>query len=375
MVKPTRSPLLGYNHNIKYKGRIYHVQTEDSGPSNPHLFTHLYYEGTILATKRQEYDGAAPDDNVKALMQAQHKAIMKDLKRGDLDGKLGMFFGSRGEPVDPGEETFETGPGSFASSTPTAPDAPLPEVVAFDLDTPPPSLGDTPLPEPVAAVALPTAGPGIYAMKRATIERAPLGEHYQGRPAGPRTGRSTSEALLPLVIFDPPGTATPAPQRRINTPPPVSMGTPTRARPPAAVLTPPPQPRSTAQTPPPVPVLGQTPPPVPAQARRPSPPPGNTPVPVVVQRTVGVGSPSTPSSQAARPRRPQQNVPYVVKEGTHAMGDGQIAPPRPLVPPQGVSPRTSASTPASPVSEPISDKSLDEVILAYLSQGDGSGKE
>src|ERR1051326_2938636 len=47
MAKPHRSPLLGYNHNVKYRGRIFHVQTEDSGPANPRLFTHLYYEGTI----------------------------------------------------------------------------------------------------------------------------------------------------------------------------------------------------------------------------------------------------------------------------------------------------------------------------------------
>ena len=36
-----RSPILGYNHNVRYRGLIFHVQTEDSGLMNPHLFTHL----------------------------------------------------------------------------------------------------------------------------------------------------------------------------------------------------------------------------------------------------------------------------------------------------------------------------------------------
>lgn len=27
--------LLGYNHNITYKGEVFHVQTEDSGVKNP----------------------------------------------------------------------------------------------------------------------------------------------------------------------------------------------------------------------------------------------------------------------------------------------------------------------------------------------------
>jgi hypothetical protein len=372
MVKPTRSPLLGYNHNVKYKGRIYHVQTEDSGPTNPHLFTHLYYEGTILATKRQEYDGEAPEEIVKGLMQGQHKAILRDLKRGDLDGKLGMFFGSHGEAVDiEGGDGFETPPSSFASATPTAPDAPLPEVVAFDLDTMPQGMPETPPPEPIAPLTLPTGGPGIYAMKRPTVERATLGEHHHSsptRPASRPTRPSNSEQLLPLVIFDPPGGKTPGPRRTGNTPPPVSTGALVpRTRPPAAVVNQPP-PRSAAHTPPPVPTLNNTPPPVPVQARKPALTTSMT-TPVVVQRTVGVGSPSPQGAPAsARPRRPVPPIPYVVKEGSHTMSEGEIAPQRPLVPPPSGAPR--GATPSTPIQDPISDKSLDEVILAYLSQGD-----
>src|SRR5262245_15314083 len=29
MAKPLRSPVLGYNHNVRYHGRVFHVQTED----------------------------------------------------------------------------------------------------------------------------------------------------------------------------------------------------------------------------------------------------------------------------------------------------------------------------------------------------------
>src|SRR5256885_12385016 len=100
MAKPPRSPLLGYNHNVKYKGRIYHVQTEDSGPANPRLFTHLYYEGTILASKRHEYDGTAAEDIVRGLMQGQHKSILKDLKQATFDDKLAAFFARRGEAFE-----------------------------------------------------------------------------------------------------------------------------------------------------------------------------------------------------------------------------------------------------------------------------------
>jgi hypothetical protein len=47
-----RSPILGFNHNIRHRGVVFHVQTEDSGVDNPHLFTHLFHGGTILSTRK-----------------------------------------------------------------------------------------------------------------------------------------------------------------------------------------------------------------------------------------------------------------------------------------------------------------------------------
>ena len=45
--------LVGYNNNVTYKGKVYHVQTEDSGLNNPIIVTLLYIKGTILASKKQ----------------------------------------------------------------------------------------------------------------------------------------------------------------------------------------------------------------------------------------------------------------------------------------------------------------------------------
>jgi hypothetical protein len=93
----TRSPVLGYNHNVRYAGRLWHVQTEDSGVQNPHVFTHLFHEGTILATKRIDYDPASEVGAVQKIMQAQHKAMLRELKAGSFDDKIVKFFG---EPID-----------------------------------------------------------------------------------------------------------------------------------------------------------------------------------------------------------------------------------------------------------------------------------
>jgi hypothetical protein len=103
---PTRSPVLGYNHNIRHRGIVFHVQTEDSGVENPHIYTHIFQGGVILGSRKLDYDGEAAAETVKALMQAQHKAVLKDLKRGAFDEKIETYFGDQiddgvpsGEPV------------------------------------------------------------------------------------------------------------------------------------------------------------------------------------------------------------------------------------------------------------------------------------
>jgi len=78
--------LVGYNNNVTYKGKVYHVQTEDSGLNNPVIVTLLYYKGTILASKKTNYSHLLGEkdikDSVRELMKAQHKAILKELIAG-----------------------------------------------------------------------------------------------------------------------------------------------------------------------------------------------------------------------------------------------------------------------------------------------------
>jgi len=88
-----RSPILGYNHNVRYRGLVFHVQTEDSGVSSPHLFTHLFHHGVIVSTRKLQYDAGSAEESIKSLMQAQHKAVLKDLRRGQFDDKIDSYLG------------------------------------------------------------------------------------------------------------------------------------------------------------------------------------------------------------------------------------------------------------------------------------------
>lgn len=81
--------VLGFNHNIKYKGDVYHVQTEDSGVANPHIITLLYKGGVIIFSQKTSYADILKMDNleevVEELMKEQHKGMMRRLKQGDFD--------------------------------------------------------------------------------------------------------------------------------------------------------------------------------------------------------------------------------------------------------------------------------------------------
>jgi hypothetical protein len=328
MVKSPRNPLLGYNHNVKYGGHIFHVQTEDSGPGNPHVFTHLFFEGSILASKRGQYDPSTAEDEVRTLMQTQHKAILKELKQSSFNERISRFFAMRGETF-PAEdffgETAQTPAPAEALVTPPpdvrpAPIAPTVEVLDLDaLPIVPAERAVTPEPLPIHVTKPAIPGPGTYTFRRPVRERG---------PNEPET-----------------------------TPPPQSLP-------------------SMAPTPPPVTMHPNT--------------------PVILQRQVIVGGGATPPPLQRTPstmpvrRRPISTGPYVVKEGSHSvlMSTSQsrppetppstpaAPPPRPLVPAVDPANAPRTASPQTPVQDAapntfVTDQSLDDVILAYLSQGEG----
>lgn len=112
-----QSPLLGFNNNIKHKGRVFHIQTEDSGVKHPHVITHLFADGgRILKTTKTSYAehiGAADmQDTVRVLMQEQHKAMFIALR----DGQYDYLFDDRAPRPAPSQPGAEQGPASGRGS-------------------------------------------------------------------------------------------------------------------------------------------------------------------------------------------------------------------------------------------------------------------
>ncbi len=81
----------GLNSNIKRNEKIYHIQTEDSGPKYGHVISHLFLDGTILAsvkTKYNEHLELEPDKlekKVIAIMRRSHRKMVHQLTSGEFD--------------------------------------------------------------------------------------------------------------------------------------------------------------------------------------------------------------------------------------------------------------------------------------------------
>jgi ribosomal protein L12E/L44/L45/RPP1/RPP2 len=82
----------GFNTNIRYRGRTFHVQTEDSGKARPKVVTLLYEGGVILTAKKSSYEEHLESDDlesvVRELMEHQHRFMVQALKDGELDEVL-----------------------------------------------------------------------------------------------------------------------------------------------------------------------------------------------------------------------------------------------------------------------------------------------
>jgi hypothetical protein len=179
---PGPSPLVGYNTNVRHKGRLYHIQTEDSGVNHPHVITHLFADGgRIIASRKTGYSehlGAKDlQPLVKKLMQDQHKAIFIELRDCvyDEDG-ASLLQASLLEPI---------------VAAPPAP-APAPALPAVS------ALAET---TPRAAVAVPapkfvgTAPVGERPISRPMLDVDALDRAAEARLLGSTVGRARAEAV------------------------------------------------------------------------------------------------------------------------------------------------------------------------------------
>jgi len=82
--------ITGYNSDVRHGSRVYHVQTEDKGLTNPKIETLIYLGGEILDSYRGAYadlltQPPIQDQAIQARMDDQHKSVIRDIKNGKYD--------------------------------------------------------------------------------------------------------------------------------------------------------------------------------------------------------------------------------------------------------------------------------------------------
>ena len=90
------SMLIGFNNDVEFKGRMFHIQTEDHGLKDGHITTILFFNGQTLDSKKVDYrgdlEGVTDDDDkrkaVKKRMVALHREFYKKLFDGNYEEQV-----------------------------------------------------------------------------------------------------------------------------------------------------------------------------------------------------------------------------------------------------------------------------------------------
>lgn len=222
-----RPPFLGYNHNVRHKGRLFHVQTEDSGLSRPVLTTHVFVEGIILATLRGQYTADEPDTVVQKRMQEQHKTMLKRVRDGEFDQASETVASSaaaaepaapqgRGKPAEAVPESISAEPAPPAlrmASSQAAPGALAAGPATSRKPGPPPTRRDAP-----SASGTPIVhGPSLNERQTVEVARKHTGDTTQELAPVPKTADSSAlAARLGISSAVPQGMVPPPPIANIK---------------------------------------------------------------------------------------------------------------------------------------------------------------
>jgi hypothetical protein len=81
----------GFNTDVRVGEKIFHVQTEDRGPSHPVIDTAVYQNGRVVHRRSSNYleFAASADSSIEGVRQRveeQHRAVIQELRSGALCG-------------------------------------------------------------------------------------------------------------------------------------------------------------------------------------------------------------------------------------------------------------------------------------------------
>lgn len=93
----------GFNTDIRVDDRVFHVQTEDRGPSHPVIDTVVYQSGRILHRRSSSYEHFAASaefsaEGLRDRVEEQHRQVIDDLRDGALAEQIARALEGASSP-------------------------------------------------------------------------------------------------------------------------------------------------------------------------------------------------------------------------------------------------------------------------------------
>jgi len=111
--------ITGYNTDVRYREKVFHVQTEDKGLANPCIESVVYYGGQVLAARRASYADLVEEgkgtDAISGRMEHQHRMMIAAIKGGKLDGKMREVLGTGAVAIADETRAAANGQGAAAA--------------------------------------------------------------------------------------------------------------------------------------------------------------------------------------------------------------------------------------------------------------------
>jgi hypothetical protein len=85
----------GYNSDVRVGDHVFHVQTEDRGPSHPIIDTAIYLQGRVVHRHCTSYEHLTAsaefsDDALHKRVAEQHRQVMDELRAGALSTEIAL---------------------------------------------------------------------------------------------------------------------------------------------------------------------------------------------------------------------------------------------------------------------------------------------
>jgi hypothetical protein len=81
--------ITGFNTDIEFEGKIFHVQTEDRGLDHPVIESLVYVGGEILSSRKTPYDdliesGSFEESVLQQRLKTQHLTVIREIQTGSM---------------------------------------------------------------------------------------------------------------------------------------------------------------------------------------------------------------------------------------------------------------------------------------------------